>query len=717
MIPRLKFIIFIGGILSGVFAVIGGCSYLFWSELDLIQQSQLAALPSKLLIYPMMGGILLILFVSLLIGLLFVYFIIPILQISEEVKLISTVNDDYRVPLRGSKEVQTLIKIVNESGDVLKSLRTKQAEEIKAAHAELDEEHSILVALMSELPSGVLVCDQNGRILLYNRQLQNILFPKPEDSYHQRSVTGVLGLGRSIFNILNRKPIVHSWNSLHQQMEQHQVKPISRFITSFQDHRFLEINMAPVLGANDEGEIIGYVLVVDETTSQIESDSRRDELIYSVTENLKNPLATIRKSISVVLEDGDLEPEQLNEKRESIAAASLEIKQQIDQANIDYIKHGESRSIPEDILVDDLLKLWEFKITDQLDSSITFSGPTDTWLQIKSFSVAKSITTFFTNLIQYQNVSKFHIQTEADEAYLTLNISWPDGSVESQYLERLKTGFAIEFEENKNFGLKSTFETYNGTIVPDSNDVQKVEKVQFSFPITQIEAKWTDSHIEQGRPVSFEFNLFKPHERYSQLDKIDLSEITYVVFDTETTGLNPSDGDEIISIGAVRIVNGKLLAHEMMEVLVNPKRSIPAVSTKIHGITAEMLEGQPTIDQVLPRFQQFTENAVLVAHNAAFDMRFLELKETVTGVTFTNPVLDTLLLSEVVHPHQENHGIAYIADRLGVDVMGRHTALGDAMTTAEVYLKLIPLLKSMGIHTLDQAREASMKTGFAKVSY
>ena len=120
---------------------------------------------------------------------------------------------------------------------------------------------------------------------------------------------------------------------------------------------------------------------------------------------------------------------------------------------------------------------------------------------------------------------------------------------------------------------------------------------------------------------------------------------------------------------------------------------------------------------MLPRFQAIAADTVLVAHNAAFDMRFLQLQESATGLCFGQPVLDTLLLSAVVHPHQDSHALEAIAQRLGVVVQGRHTALADAMVTAEVFLKLVPLLAAMGIHTLGQAREAAQKTFYARVQY
>jgi DNA polymerase-3 subunit epsilon len=223
--------------------------------------------------------------------------------------------------------------------------------------------------------------------------------------------------------------------------------------------------------------------------------------------------------------------------------------------------------------------------------------------------------------------------------------------------------------------------------------------------------------IPESRPEYYDFDLFNQPGQHPEMDNRLLSELTYTVFDTETTGLDPRGGDEIISIGAVRIVNNRLIADDRFEQLVNPMRPLRWESIQIHGIQEEDLHQQPVMADVLPRFHQFAEKTILVAHNAAFDMRMLQLKEAETGIRFINPVLDTMLLSYVVHPAQENHNLMTIARRLGIEVAGRHTAIGDAMATANMFLKLIPLLAKKGIHTLQQAREASEKTYFARLRY
>jgi DNA polymerase-3 subunit epsilon len=186
--------------------------------------------------------------------------------------------------------------------------------------------------------------------------------------------------------------------------------------------------------------------------------------------------------------------------------------------------------------------------------------------------------------------------------------------------------------------------------------------------------------------------------------------VTYVVFDTETTGLRPSDGDEIISIGAVRIVNGRILTGETFSRLINPRRAIPPESVKFHNITDAMVADAPPAEVVLPQFKIFAADSPLVAHNAAFDLKFLKLKEEQCGVRFDNPPLDTLLIAAYLFPEFTEHSLDGLADRLGIPIVGRHTALGDAMATAAVFARLLDLLEARGITTLNALMEASKMT-------
>ena len=197
----------------------------------------------------------------------------------------------------------------------------------------------------------------------------------------------------------------------------------------------------------------------------------------------------------------------------------------------------------------------------------------------------------------------------------------------------------------------------------------------------------------------------------------DLGTLRYVVLDTETTGLDPAGGDEVISIGAVVVLNGKVMVDERFDHLVKTARAISPSASKVHGITEMDLQGAPTLEEVMPEFLGFARDSVLVAHNAAFDMAFLHKVAASLHISLGQPVLDTMLLSAALHPGQPSHSLDTLLTRYGITEEGRHTALGDALMTAELLVRLLPQLERRGIRTLGEAQAASRRTPLSRLSY
>ena len=225
----------------------------------------------------------------------------------------------------------------------------------------------------------------------------------------------------------------------------------------------------------------------------------------------------------------------------------------------------------------------------------------------------------------------------------------------------------------------------------------------------QLAAREFDKNNLPARPEYTQFDIYDHPMHLDELGGRALKSLSFVVFDTETTGLRPSHGDEIIAIAGVRVVDGDIKTGEPFTRLVNPGREIPKASIRFHGITDHMVKDEAGIGDVLPEFRDFVGDAVLVAHNAAFDMKFLKLKEAQTKTVFDHLVLDSLLLSVFLEPESRNHGLDAIAERLGVEVEGRHTALGDSLVTARVFLRMLDMLEARGIRTLGQAIEVSSR--------
>ncbi len=164
-----------------------------------------------------------------------------------------------------------------------------------------------------------------------------------------------------------------------------------------------------------------------------------------------------------------------------------------------------------------------------------------------------------------------------------------------------------------------------------------------------------------------------------------------IVFDTETTGLDPFQGHRLIEIACVELIN-RFPSGQSFHRYVNPERDVPAEAIAIHGLSAEFLRDKPRFDEIADELAAFIGEAPLVAHNAMFDLGFLnaELERAGKMLVARERLIDTLLLARRKHPAGPNR-LDDLCGRYGIDNSRRtkHGALLDAEILAEVYLELI----------------------------
>jgi DNA polymerase-3 subunit epsilon len=663
----------------------------------------------------------------------FDHWVTPSQQLAEQAQVLLRTDVVRELPPVANPETARLVQLFNQLVGQREALRHEMDDKVRVAAQNIEQEKSRLAALMSELTQSVVVCNLDGRILLYNNRAR-VQFRALATASRLTDSSALIGLGRSIYTVFDRQLVAHALDSVQLRMRRGASNPSAQFVTTTRAGQLLRVQMAPVRSVSDDVgtasgsadspiALSGFVLMLDNITREYEEEAARDRVLQGLTEGSRASLAAIQAAVEM-LDYPDLEPAMrerfLQVVRDEVQGMGRRLHDLV-SGSADQFK---TRWPVEDMLGADLLSAAARRIEESTGLTVQ---PSDVdrglWLRIESFSLLQALLYLAARLKDEFGIRYVRLRLQPSpqgEQRAALDLIWEGQvmsteTVMSWELDTMHIGQDVV----SSLSVRDVVERHGGAFWFERDRNHHQGFFRFLLPTAQPQEQLDAATYvrNDSRPEYYDFDLFRASAQAHALEDLPLTELTYTVFDTETTGLNPSQGDEIIQIGAARIVNGKLLRHECFEQLVNPRRSIPAATIPIHGISPDMVAEQPDILAVLPTFHAYAQDTVLVAHNAAFDMRFLQLKEKATGLRFDHPVLDTLLLSALIHPHQDSHRLEAIAERFNVTVIGRHTAMGDAMVTAEVFLKLIPLLAEKGIRTLGQAREAAQKTYYARLKY
>jgi DNA polymerase-3 subunit epsilon len=652
-------------------------------------------------------------------------------RLMEKVKLLSAATQSqYIDTAQESPAMARLTQAINALAAERDRWRSDVQAQVFQANQSLQQERNRLAALMSELNQSVVVCNLDGRIVLFNHRARLQFKRMPGSASGVTDASGAggaewVGIGRSIYAVLDRALLAHGLDNIRQRMARGVSQPTTQFLTSTASGQLLRVHMAPVRSGSEVAEggadIHGFVLMLDNVTHSFEEDTRRDQLLLGLTEGSRASLANVQAALEMLAID-DLAPEMrekfLRVVREEVGGMGERITDLLARSH-ETLK---TRWPLEDMLGADLLHAAQRHMAAHCGRDVVLDAvDPQVWLKVDSFALLQALTYLASRLFDEFDVRfvQLRLGCSPDAGKVHLDLVWTGQAMSTETVMSWELDPMHLGAERNPLTVRDVMDRHGGVIWFERERSRHQAFFRMVLPMARVQEVTESAQLlpNDSRPEYYDFDLFQMSEGHHALDERLLKNLIYTVFDTETTGLNPSQGDEIIQIGATRIVNSKLLRQDAFEQLIDPGRSIPAASIPIHGITPAMVQGQPRIGQVLPTFHAYASDTVLVAHNAAFDMKFLQLKERSTGLRFDQPVLDTLLLSAVIHPHQASHRLEAIAERMSIAVLGRHTALGDAMVTAEVFLRMIPLLAEMGIHTLGQAREAAQKTHYARLTY
>lgn len=565
-----------------------------------------------------------------------------------------------------------------------------------------DPELERLETILRELREAVVACDANARILLYNAAAKRLF-----RSYE------AMGLGRSLYGVCARAPIEHMLRMLRgRSTERNLFDPArtdARFVCATVDETMLlQCHISQIAANAAHGSV--FVFTFDDITGQIAEMSGQGHLLEKMIKQLRAPLTNLSTAAENLKGYPQMEPEIRREFEEIIFRESAELTQRFESLVREAGRLTRMQWPLFDVYSADLIGCVARKVKEEEGFTVTMTG-VPLWLHGDSYSLMLVLERLVRIVRLSRNVSEIDIEALLGDRRVYIDLVWrgapiPQASVDSMLGARLPDSVG-------GMTVADVLERHDSDIW--SQPHRRPGYAVLRIPVPDSPRQWEIP--DEPAPVRREFYDFSLAEEMGHpgdMGEHGLASLRYVVFDTETTGLRPAEGDEIIAIAAVRIVNGRILSGERFERFIRPRQPLPESSRRFLGITGEALGEEPPAELVLPQFKDFVGEDVFVAHNGAFDMKFLHAADKMAGVRFANPMLDTLLLALTVNPNRTDFTLENIGQWLGVEVPGSPSLLGDCFVTAQIFLKLLELLEAAGITTLGEAMAAAERAAAAK---
>ncbi len=638
-------------------------------------------------------------------------------EIQRGTELMATVNPDHRHQIRTGDEMESVAEEINRMADRVRDARVGLEAEVARATHDLHVERSKLSAILEDLDEGVVVAALDGRITLANRAAMELL-----------GGGGGL-LSRSLFEFVDREKLTHFGDRLRAAPG-----TVERFTLHPAGGTVLQAGMTCFVDGG--AQTTGFILALRDVSRPARQDEAQQRLLAEAARELRGSLSSIRSLSESLLGDAaTLDPSV----RPLVAAINAEAVRLSDLAvemeGVDRPGPGRGPLLFEEIAVADLvtMSLRRLRTEGGDPSAVAVDEPAADLPSIRGEVTALSAA--LGSLLQVvlerrdpggtawlrpgQRGAVLQIEAGAPgsatvgdlEMCLDAPISLgPAGRFTVREIVHRHAGEVWAYTATGRLGFHLTLPVRDGRAGP-------APSAESPPAVARLVGAGLSSGFGAGervpaRTLLYDFSLLEQMERHLRPADRErpLEDVTFVVFDTETTGLRPDHNDRVISLAGVRMRGGAVKRTETFDALVQPGRSVPASSARFHGIGDAMLADAPPMDVVLPAFLRFAEGAALVGHEVWFDLEFLAREAGRLGLPplgVTHAVLDTRLLSAVVHGGAVEHTLDAAAERLGVVIEARHSALGDALATAEVFARLLPLLKKRGIATVGQAVDAS----------
>jgi CBS domain-containing protein len=454
-------------------------------------------------------------------------------RLAKEIDAITFVNPSHRLMAHGIRGLEPLVQAVNRLADRHGQLHAMTSKKIKPANVGVEEEKNILAAVISELPQGILVCNADGKIFLFNRLAIKYLDIRGSQAVGSNLISAErMVLGKSVSALIDKHLIEHALDEINERLKRKLSNVVSHFVIDGKENHIIGAEARPIL--NRLGQFSGFVLLFQDITKQREADNRMDALLQELTKSARSPLASIRAASEAMLEYPDIDSTSLQQFKEIIHKESITISNILSKMAGDYsvILQKQRTMVP--MSVSDLMDTIKRRAKDRLGIVVEGEKPSEKlWVRVDSYSIIVAILFVLNQLKNESGHWHYGSRLKKHEKFVHLDFVWQGQPIRANVLRRMHEEHLIFEGEKSPLSLDEVLDHHETAVLsfgcegsPNQScfrfilPTQKGETPDIIEPITFI----PEIHAELFNP-----ELMSQPGQNPELDNRLLTELTYTV--------------------------------------------------------------------------------------------------------------------------------------------------------------------------------------------
>ncbi len=454
-------------------------------------------------------------------------------RLAKEIDTITLASPSHRLKAHGIRGIEGVVQAVNRLADRYEQLHLLKLKTHQPVRVAVEEQKNILAAVISELPEGVLACNAEGQILLFNRRAMKFLGIGEKVRTHADSTpdNGAV-LGQSIFTLIDKTLIEHALDEINERLKRNISNIASHFVIHKKNHHIIGAEIRPIL--NRLGQFTGFVLILSDITRQREADSRMDNLLQELTKSARSPLASIRAASEAMLEYPDIDSASLQQFKEIIHRESISISNTLGKMAGDYsvILQKQRSKVP--MTVSDLMDTIRRRAKNSLGIVVGGEKPPEKiWVRVDSYSIIVAILFVLNQLKSESGQCRFVSRFDIDPKFVHLDFLWAGQPIPAGVLRRLQEQRLSLGAENSPLTLNDVLNHHEAAVLSFGCE-ESLDHACFRFILPAQKGRTPEmikaiTIMPETHAGLFNPELMSQPGQNPELDSRLLTELTYTV--------------------------------------------------------------------------------------------------------------------------------------------------------------------------------------------